>query len=354
MKSRAATDMQSGSLAIWYRWSAPAKRRQSTKAAVELHVNLWRRRIKTRSNKEESFIDLGFRFRDASSVSNFRIYVPFHLEQKDIHDLGQILHHRETLMAVFNEAYVPGDIDDTGTFPIMNQNDPAIMYCHCLRPGIDFTSSISDQGGHIGTIINFTASLCGRFKPEVEQYIRFRVILNAQRDRAFSKLTRQFDWIFLSAIPRDEVVEFRFNEHRSLPQEIIDQMAAQEEYEQFDLRAVHCFLIRESDSHFVMSHADFHKVRLLEDNLWSKYLSGTAGGGLQHNSFIYHWRRIGLGDTDLGDYHALAKFRRNDHRVVDHIVLCGHYSDHRYHGELGGILHLGDLALHQTFAGCAT
>lgn len=87
-------------------------------------------------------------------------------------------------------------------------------------------------------------------------------------------------------------------------------MAAQEEYEQFDLRAVHCFLIRESDSHFVMSHADFHKVRLLEDNLWSKYLSGTAGGGLQHNSFIYHWRRIGLGDTDLGDYHALAKFRR--------------------------------------------
>src|SRR5689334_15750248 len=118
-------------------------------------------------------------------------------------------------MAVFNEAYVPGDIDDTGTFPIMNQNDPAIMYCHCLRPGIDFTSSISDQGGHIGTIINFTASLCGRFKPEVEQYIRFRVILNAQRDRAFSKLTRQFDWIFLSAIPRDEVVEFRFNEHRS-------------------------------------------------------------------------------------------------------------------------------------------
>jgi len=96
MKSRAATDMQSGSLAIWYRWSAPAKRRQSTKAAVELHVNLWRRRIKTRSNKEESFIDLGFRFRDASSVSNFRIYVPFYLEQKDIHDLGQILHHRET------------------------------------------------------------------------------------------------------------------------------------------------------------------------------------------------------------------------------------------------------------------
>lgn len=68
------------------------------------------------------------------------------------------------------------------------------------------------------------------------------------------------------------MVEFRFNEHRSLPQEIIDQMAAQEEYEQFDLRAVHCFLIRESDSHFVMSHADFHKVRLLEDNLWSKYL----------------------------------------------------------------------------------
>ena len=59
-----------------------------------------------------------------------------------------------------------------------------------------------------------------------------------------------------------------------------------------------------------MSDADFHKVRLLENSLWSKYLQGTVGGDLRHDSFIYHWRRIGDPNLDLGDYHALAKFRR--------------------------------------------
>lgn len=302
--------MQNGSLAIWYHWSAPAKKGQAIRAAVEAHVNLWRRRIKKRSNKEETFIDIGFRFRDASSVAAFQLYVPFHLEQSDIHDLCHILHDRETLMAVFNEAYIPGDIDSVGTFSIREPNGDKIISCHSLRPGFDFTVAIRDHGKHLRTIIHFTEALCARFQSGVEQYLRFRILLNSERDRAFSQLTRQSDWLFLSAIPRDEVVEFRFNERRSLPQEIIDEMSAREQHEQFRLAAVHCFLIRESDSHFVMSHADFHKVRVLKNSLWSQYLEGTEGGDLRHNSFIYHWRRTGDSNTDLGDYHALAKFRR--------------------------------------------
>jgi hypothetical protein len=71
--------MQSDSLAIWYHWS-PAKKGQATRAAAEVHVNLWRRRIKRRSNKEETFIDIGFRFRDASSIAAFQLYIPFHVD----------------------------------------------------------------------------------------------------------------------------------------------------------------------------------------------------------------------------------------------------------------------------------
>jgi hypothetical protein len=109
-------------------------------------------------------------------------------------------------------------------------------------------------------------------------------------------------------------VEFRFNERRSLPQEIIDEMSARDHSELFKLVAFHYFLIRESDSQFVMSHADFHKVRLLENSLWSEYLNGTEAGELRNDSFIYHWRRSADPtkdpNTELGDYHALAKFRR--------------------------------------------
>jgi hypothetical protein len=213
-------------------------------------------------------------------------------------------------MAVFNEAYIAGGIDNVGTYSIHDTNDKEVLRCHSLRPGIDFTAASRDDGQHHGTIIHFTETLCARFKDDVDQYIRFRILLNKEMDHTFSQLVRQFDWILLSAIPRDEVVEFRFNERRSLPQEIIDEMSAREHHEQFRLVAVHYFLIRESDSHFVMAHTNFHKVRLLENSLWSKYLQGTAGGDLRHHSFIYHWRSIGEPNLDLGDYHALAKFRR--------------------------------------------
>jgi hypothetical protein len=107
-----------------------------------MHVNLWRRRIKRRSNKEESFIDIGFRFRDASSIAAFQLFVPFRVDQSGIRDLGHILHDRGTLMAVFNEAYVAGGIDNLGTYAIHDADDKEVLSCHSLRPGIDFTAAI--------------------------------------------------------------------------------------------------------------------------------------------------------------------------------------------------------------------
>jgi hypothetical protein len=94
-----------------------------------------------------------------------------------------------------------------------------------------------------------------------------------------------------------------------LPQAISDEMS-DGDYELFKITALHHFLIRESDSQFVIAHADFHKVRLLENSLWSEYLKNTKVGRLRHDSFIYHWRRLATVNGDLDDYHALAKFRR--------------------------------------------
>jgi hypothetical protein len=253
--------MEAGSLAIWYHWS-PAKKGQETRASAEVHVNLWRRRIEKISNKEETFLDIGLRLRDASSIADFRLYLPFHVTQNDIRDLGKVLHNRVTLMAVFNEAYIAGEFDVLGTFSIHDTSNVEVLCCHSLNPGVDFTVATRNDL-HSGTIVHFTDGLCTRFRSDADQYIRFRIILDKETDKAFSQLHRQFDAVFLSAIPRDEVVEFRFNERRSLPQEIIDEMSARDHNELFKFTALHYFLIRESDSQFVMSHTDFHKVRLL-------------------------------------------------------------------------------------------
>jgi hypothetical protein len=295
-----------GSLAIWYHW-APAKKGQSPRAAVDVHVNLWRLRVRKRSTEEETFLDIGLRLSDISSIADFKIYLPFRLDHAhDIVDLGKILEDRTTLMAVFNEAYFPGDPDAAGTFSISGAGGKEVLCCHALRPGIDFTLAARNYG----TIVHFNAELCSRFRSNSGQYIRFRIMLKGARGQAFSRMERQYDRFLLSSKPRDEVVEFRLNEQRSLPHDIGDEMTSTDNYELFRITSIHYFLIRESDSQCVLYHSDFHKVRLLEDILWSKYLTGTRAGALRHDSFIYHWRRIAAPNDDLGDFHALAKFRR--------------------------------------------
>src|SRR5947199_5407749 len=92
-----------GSLAIWYHW-APANKGQAPRAAVDLHVNLWRLRVRKRSTEEETFLDIGLRLSDVASIADFKLYLPFRLDHAhDIIDLGKILQDRTTLMAVFNE-----------------------------------------------------------------------------------------------------------------------------------------------------------------------------------------------------------------------------------------------------------
>jgi hypothetical protein len=154
--------MKSGSLAIWYHWS-PAKKGDATRASAEVHVNLWRRRIKRISNKEETFLDIGLRFSSASSIADFRLYLPFHVTQNAIRDLGKILHHHDTLMAVFNEAYIACDLDAVGTFSIHDTDNKEVLCCHSLSPGVDFTVATRNDI-QSGTIVHFTDGLCTRFK----------------------------------------------------------------------------------------------------------------------------------------------------------------------------------------------
>jgi hypothetical protein len=249
--------------------------------------------------------------RDVSSVAEFYLYLPFQIEKaEEIRDLGHLLANRTTLLAVFNEPYSSGEADKLGTLSIIGIDGKEVLNCHTLRPGVDFTVTRRPYPSQPGSVVQFGTHLCNRFTGDTGHYIRFRIMLDHDTDAAFSRLERQRDRLLLSAKPRDEVVEFRLNEHRSLPQAITDEMAESGTYESFRISAVRHFLIRESDSQFQMAHSDFHKVRLLENQLWADYLRGTRVAGLRHDSFIYNWRRIAEGNADLGDYHALAKFRR--------------------------------------------
>jgi hypothetical protein len=178
-------------VAIWYHWS-PAAKGQATRAGAEIHVNLWRLRINKNSQKEETFLDIGLRLRDVSSIADFNLYLPFQLDRAhDVRDLGALLQNRGTLMAVFNEAYFPGDADALGTFSVMDTAHKEILCCHSLRPGIDFTVTPRSYDSQPGSVVHFDTQLCKRFRSQTDQYIRFRIMLDNARNAAFSRLERQ-------------------------------------------------------------------------------------------------------------------------------------------------------------------
>ncbi|MGB8711349.1 MAG: hypothetical protein WCD39_16545, partial [Methyloceanibacter sp.] len=57
-----------------------------------------------------------------------------------------------TLMAVFNEAYFPGDADALGTFSVMDTERKEILCCRSLRPGIDFTVTPRSYDSQPGSV----------------------------------------------------------------------------------------------------------------------------------------------------------------------------------------------------------
>jgi hypothetical protein len=301
--------MESGSLAIWYQW-VPARKGQSPRAEAEIHVNFWRRRVSSRFSNEETLLDIGLKLRHSSSVKSFNLFLPFSVAPEEVLDLGLVLKDHRTLMAVFNEAYDTSDPISPGSFPIRDKSGNVVLVCHALTRKSDFAVTTRQYRDGPGTIIHFDEALCARFDSDQDQYIRFRIILSKSATSVFSFHQHPADGWLQSAMPREEVVEFRFNERRSLPQEVVDKMYLRDKSELFKITGLHYFLIRESDVQFVMAQTDFHKVRMLETPLWSRYLEGTKGGALRYPAFIYHWKKIADPGGEVGDFNSLSKFRR--------------------------------------------
>jgi hypothetical protein len=59
-----------------------------------------------------------------------------------------------------------------------------------------------------------------------------------------------------------------------------------------------------------MAQSNLHKVRLLESQLWNRYLADSKGGALRYRAFIYHWRKLSEDGDELRDFSSLSKFRR--------------------------------------------
>ena len=86
------------SFAIWYD-KKPSQ--GSEELCAELHFNLWQ--FSFQSKKSLDCLDIGIKLEKITSCSSIKLFIPFEIEEKHVHDLGRVITSNNKLItAIFN------------------------------------------------------------------------------------------------------------------------------------------------------------------------------------------------------------------------------------------------------------
>lgn len=237
---------------------------------VELHFNYW-----SLDSSTIDYLDIGVKI-SCKGVGDFiNFYLPFDKESITYKSgLGEkICGDEELLSAIFNNSVSKIEIltHDVYAITFAKNDERLLFHTQILKEEDDSSDGVkivsSNHDDEKGIILRFPASLVCKSSEE-SCYFRFRVVLKENDKKSISNSYEPKDWWLTFFFDKTEMVDFRVNEPRNLPKKIRSKLNSS-----IKISAIHFFLIREAFSEFKMSHADFYRCRILEKNLWDKYLS---------------------------------------------------------------------------------
>ncbi|WP_458441588.1 hypothetical protein [Methylorubrum extorquens] len=295
----------------------------SSQPHLKLHVNLWRD-----LDKKFNFLDVGLLLTDVEKIDRIYLYLPTQIEIGDVFDLSGALKDVETLNAVFNE--VSNLVRDKDRFFLVTARSKKLRAIYKIDVSRDISiDPVNVPGKANGTIIALNNSICAEIaqadKFHKEHYIRLRIFLDGPAQNVFTTEDRAAS-VGL-ALTQDilETTEFRLNERRSFPPDVLQRTTDG----QFFLESIHYFLIRSRDYQLSSQHQNFRKVRRLEDEIWSSYLSVGKPALRSHNRSaegmtIYQWRELAgtkNGEKQsIDDFIAYASFRTGRPRIWTYLI----------------------------------
>ncbi|MCM5509790.1 hypothetical protein [Vibrio sp. SCSIO 43169] len=288
---------------------------------LEVHVNYW-----SLAKDEINYLDVGIKLiRDKHTSDNtelyqklesVNIYLPF--EKKHIEydsELGfMVCKDQELLSAIFN-SYIEeySHMNDSGIHNITLPDGEELSFFTQIDlkngdglEGVKLTELIDKKEN--GTLLSFPGALFKVAKGNVKNsvYFRFRIkLLDEKAIRRISTITKPKYSVLLGDLNKTEIVDFRLNEARNLPFKIRAKVNSSK-----PLNTIHFFLIREAISDFKASHSNYKRCRVLETDIWDKYL-GLDDTKSQY--LIYHWSEKAK-DTSrsfIDHFSAFAKFTSN-------------------------------------------
>ncbi len=286
-------------------WCEKASEAGNTSA--EFHVNLWHFANKKRAD----FFEVGILPDDPSALSAIRIYVPFALTSNDIHDLGPEFASTELAQGIFNETLSSTQPPGGKCVELRDGNS---VYCqvHIFSPdgrAIDAEelSLRSQSGGTLLTITHQALKSLARQSDETHRgYFRLRISPKTKNARPFMTTIKPKDRAWNSGFELIEYIDCRLNEARTLPK-TVETAAVSTPYGVAMTSRVVFIAVVPVVSSVTSSHAEWHKSRLLENEIWQNYVPQ----GLEDGMVVYHWRKIFEKDTSkpLRGFSAFVKMQ---------------------------------------------
>ncbi len=270
-----------GSLAFWQELSTNNPNAAGKCAEAVMNFNLWSHC----GNKDDSFLDIGFMLSNIQSAVKLHLYIPFG-ENKDVSDLAPIIKESEVISAIFNDNYAVKDLPNPENedyfWPVMKSGENKytfIIYQWSISGNQAVTLKNDDSGSGIRFSID-SAKLQEQIRDFGEPYgvkssdsfyFRFRIPLHISDSH--SSIVRSYrpkNTFLQSTFATTYIVDFRFNDMRSLPSGIRSEIS----------RSINSFVAVQKLHFFLMTkaHVDVEtgakdtSLRELEHKIWDGYI----------------------------------------------------------------------------------
>lgn len=280
---------------------------------AEFHVNLWHFSNKKRSD----FLEIGVLVDDPALLSSIKIFVPFMVGYDQISDLGNEFLEPNLAQGIFNEPLSSAITENKRSVEL---SDAAGPYCgvhifstdnHRINSK-ELVLEIVDGGTLLEVTMLALESLANQSGTKSRPgYIRLRLRPNTAGSRPFVTYITPKDRVLVSGFEAIEYIDCRLNEARTLPTAVAAAANAARDGVAKTRRVVFLAVVPVVSA-VTSSHAEWHKSRLLENEIWEQYVPE----GLDDGMVVYHWRKI-FGDDDIKLLQGFSAFVKMQTRKAD-------------------------------------
>jgi hypothetical protein len=256
---------------------------------AEFHVNLWHFSNKKRSD----FFEIGILVDNPAALSSIKVFVPIEIKHSQIRDLGAEFSEPNLAQGIFNEPLSP---TYAGNKRSVELHGPEGIYCgvHVFSTGQDGIdpNELTLESLDGGTLLVITsAALQGLARQAAgvvrRGYFRLRILSKKPSNRPFVTYIAPQDRAWTSGFEAIEYIDCRLNEARTLPRSVAFGAESAPHGVAKTHRVVFLAVVPVVSA-VTSSHAEWHKSRLLENEIWRQYVPD----GLDDGMVVYHWRKV--------------------------------------------------------------